>query len=66
MWLDELCVGVDVVDVLVAQRHPVAPVQRANVVVHRGLHRLPVVLHWEPDQNDKVNKNVLKFFFESI
>lgn len=45
VWLDELCVGVDIVDILVSQCDPVAPVQRADVVVHRRLHGLPVVFH---------------------
>lgn len=44
--LDKLRIGVDVVDALVSQRHPVAPVQRADVVVDGRLHRLPVVVNW--------------------
>lgn len=45
VWFNELCIGVDVVHVLVPQRHPVAPVQRANVVVDCILHGIPVVFH---------------------
>lgn len=46
VWFDELCIGIDIVDVLVSQRHPVTPVQWADVVVHCSLHCLPVVFHW--------------------
>lgn len=46
VWFNELCIGVDIVDILVSQRHPVSPVQWADVVVNRRLHRLPVVFHW--------------------
>lgn len=45
MRINKLCIGVDIIDVLVSQCHPVAPVQGADVVVHRRLHRLPVVFH---------------------
>lgn len=43
VWVNKLCVGINIVDILVSQSHPVAPVQRANVVVYRRLHGLPVV-----------------------
>lgn len=45
VWFNELCIGIDIVDILVSQCHPVAPVQWANVVVHRRLHGLPIVFH---------------------
>ncbi len=27
VWFNKLCIGIDIVDILVSQRHPVAPVQ---------------------------------------
>ena len=27
VWFNELCIGIDIVDILVSERHPVAPVQ---------------------------------------
>lgn len=45
VWLNELCVRIDVVDILVPEGHPVAPVQGTNIVVHRHLHGVPVVFH---------------------
>lgn len=49
---DELCIGIDVVDVLIPQGHPVTPVQRANVVIHRSLHGLPIMLHCEEEEGN--------------
>lgn len=45
VWFNKLRVGIDVGDTLVSQRHPVAPVQWANVVVHCRLHCLPAVVN---------------------
>lgn len=47
---DELCVGVDVVDILVPQGYSVAPVQRADVVINCRSHGLPVMLYCETRQ----------------
>lgn len=43
VWVNKLGIGINIVDILVSQSHPVAPVQRANIVIYRRLHGLPVV-----------------------
>lgn len=50
VWFHKLCIGIDIVDILVPQWYPVAPVQGANVVVNSSLHRVPVVFHWRQKQ----------------
>lgn len=62
VWFNELCVGVDIVDILVSQCHPVAPVQWANVVVHRCLHGFPVVFHCVQTDGHQCNDKVLRGF----
>jgi hypothetical protein len=41
--IDEHAVGVEIVDVLLAERHTVAPVERPNVVLHGVHHLLPAL-----------------------
>lgn len=41
--VNKLRIGINIVDILVSQRHPVAPVERANIVIYCCLHGLPVV-----------------------
>lgn len=52
---NKLSIGIDIVDILVSQSHPVAPVQWADVIIDRRLHGLPVVFDCvETEQwNDK-------------
>lgn len=44
MRTNEFPVSVLIDDLLLSEGHPVAPVQRADVVLHRLRHLLPVVL----------------------
>ncbi len=45
VWIDKLCLGVDVLDPLVPESHPITPVEGADVGLD-GLHqRSPVVAH---------------------
>lgn len=62
VWVDKLGIGINIVDLLVSQRHPVAPVQRANIVIYRLLHGLPVVF----DYTDRWPINHVTLYFCDI
>lgn len=59
VWLHKLGVGINIVHFLISQSHPVAPVQRANVVIYRLLHGLPVVF----DYTDRKPIDQVIFFY---
>lgn len=58
VWINKLGIGVNIVHFLISQSDPVAPVQRANVVIDRLFHGLPVVF----DYADGLPINQMTFY----
>lgn len=62
VWINKLGIGINIVHFLISQSNPVAPVQRANVVIYRLFHGLPVVF----DYADRLPINQMTFYFLDI